>query len=288
MTNIVPGALWRPIDVGNRARRVKGRGLIGHVAVSGSTLLLPGPLSTRAADWTFYLPKEPYPTGERFAQLIDLDLQCWSSGAGNLTCPAFESQGGLGTTAQVNAEPWTGNQVESAATILAHLHVTEGTPLQDMGNSLAGSRGFGVHRYGIDPWRVAGGQVWSSSRGKLCPGDAKVRQIPAIVARAQQIVNGDDMPLTPTDVALEWYGVKFREDRNYAQVIHNIEDQAVAAATQLTGLTAAVSTLAQAYAAGRDDLTADELTAAVRQGIAEGGAAVIAAQEASRAAQPAT
>ena len=190
--NIVPGALWRPIDVGNRARRVKGRGLIGHVAVSGSTLLLPGPLSTRASDWTFYLPKEPYPTGERFAQLIDLDLQCWSSGAGNLTCPAFESQGGLGTTVQVNAEPWTPNQVESAAIILAHLNRTEGTPLQDMGNSLASSRGFGVHRYGIDPWRVSGGEVWSSARGKSCPGDAKVRQIPQIIARAIQIVNGDD------------------------------------------------------------------------------------------------
>lgn len=196
MPNIVPGALWRPIDVGNRARRAKGRGLIGHVAVSSSTLLVPGPLSTRSADWTFYLPKEPYPTGERFAQLIDLDLQCWSSGAGNLTCPAFESQGGLGDTAAVNSEPWSPNQVESAAMILAHLHTTEGTPLQDMGNSLTFSRGFAVHRYGIDPWRVSGGEVWSSSRGKLCPGDAKVRQIPAIVARAQAIVNGDEFDMS--------------------------------------------------------------------------------------------
>ena len=207
MANVVPGALWHPVDVGNRAKRKKGRGLIGHVAVSNSTLLLPGPLSTRSADWTFYLPKQPYPTGERFAQLIDLDLQCWSSADGNATCPAFESQGGMGTAAQVNAEPWTDNQVESAAIILAHLHTTESVPLQDMVNSLAGSRGLGVHRYGIDPWRVPGGEVWSSVRGKLCPGDAKLRQIPLIIARAEQLVNGDDdMPTLQEIHDAVWFG----------------------------------------------------------------------------------
>jgi hypothetical protein len=211
MANIVPGAIWSPIDVGNRAARRKGRGLIGHVAVSNSVKLVPGPLASRAADWHFYLPKDPQPGG-RFYQFIDLDKQCWSSAAGNATCPAFESQGGMGTSAQVNAEPWTDNQVESAAMILAHLHRTEGVPLQDMVNSLPTSRGFGVHRYGINPWRVAGGEVWSSSTGKLCPGDAKVRQVGQIVARAQQLVNGeDDMPLSDDDLRkvyeAVWFGI---------------------------------------------------------------------------------
>ena len=198
MPNIVPGVVWQPVDVGNRARRIKGRGLCGHVAVSSSKNLAPGPLATRPSDWHFYLPK----IGAAI-QYIDLDVQCWATGAGNSTMVAFESEGGLGTTAEVNAEPWTANQVEWAANILAHLHNTEGTPLQDMGNSLASSRGFGVHRYGIDPYRVAGGEVWSSSYGKACPGDAKVRQIPAIVARAQEIVNGDDMSATAEKLIAE-------------------------------------------------------------------------------------
>src|SRR6185312_6640416 len=43
----------------------------------------------------------------------------------------------------------------------------------------------------------------------LCPGDAKVRQIPAIVARAQQIVNGDDMPLTDDDLRRIYQAVWF-------------------------------------------------------------------------------
>jgi hypothetical protein len=175
MPNIVPGALWKPIDVGNRAARRKGRGLIGHIAVVNSTLLIPGPLATRPSDWHFYLPKNPYPTGERFAQLIDLDLQCWSSADANATCAAFESEGGVGT--DVNGL-WTDNQIEAAAIILAHMHRTEGVPLQDMVNSLPTSRGFGVHRYGIDPYRVPGGELWSKVYAKACPGDSRFEADP--------------------------------------------------------------------------------------------------------------
>ena len=57
-------------------------------------------------------------------------------------------------------------------------------------------------------------------------------------------------------------------------------------AQRVDGLTAAVSTLASAVASGRDDLTAEELTAAVDEGIRRGGAAILAAQEAARAANP--
>jgi hypothetical protein len=193
MANIVPGFIWHPIDVGNRAKRVKGRGAVGHVAVSGSVNLVPsGTPATRSADWHWYNPK----VGPGI-QYIDLDLQCWASGSGNRTLPAFESQGGLGTAAQVNAEPWNDNQIENAARFYAHLVETEGAPLQVMPNSLPGSRGLAGHRHGIDPWRCAGGESWSSSRGKLCPGDAKMAQLPVIVARASEIVHGSPTP-TPT------------------------------------------------------------------------------------------
>ena len=187
MPNVVPGALWHPIDVGQRAARTKGRGLVGHVAVSNNTLLVPGPLATRPSDWHFYLPKQPYPTGEKFAQLIDLNLQSWSNYDGNSSLAAFESQGGVG--ADVNG-PWTENQLESAAIILAHLHATEGVPLQDMGNSLPTSRGFGVHRYGVDPYRISGGEKWSTVYAKTCPGDQRFAQRGDVIARAQQKVNG--------------------------------------------------------------------------------------------------
>jgi hypothetical protein len=120
-----------------------------------------------------------------------MDLQCWASSAGNASLVAFESEGGLGTSAQLNAEPWTENQCQWAARILRHLHDTEGVPLQAMPDSLPTSRGFGTHRLGISPWRVAGGEVWSSANGKECPGNAKVAQVPHIIelARGGQMEN---------------------------------------------------------------------------------------------------
>lgn len=191
MTVVVPGALWLPVDVGNRAARRKGRGFIAHVAVSESPRLVPGPLSTRPADWTFYFPKDPTPTGQRFIQQIDFDLQCWSSVAGNATCPAGESQGGVNNP---NGEPWTDNQAESIAIVYAFGMEHEGWPDQLMPDSRPGSRGLGWHRLGIDPWRVSGGELWSSSRGKVCPGDAKIAGMPMILARARELFHGSPSP----------------------------------------------------------------------------------------------
>lgn len=220
MPNLVPGFTWQPIEVNGRAARRKGRGLIGHVAVSGAANLPPsGPSATRGADWHFYLPK----TGPGF-QYIDLDLQCWASLSGNASMAAFESQGGLGATAQVNAEPWTADQVENAARILAYLNETEGVPLQDMGNSLPTSRGLGVHRYGIDPWRVAGGEMWSNP-GKLCPGDAKVAQIPVIVSRAVEIRGGSPAP-TPAPPVANTYPLRLTWPFGKGQYVGDIKGPA--------------------------------------------------------------
>lgn len=54
-----------------------------------------------------------------------------------------------------------------------------------------------------------------------------------------------------------------------------------AAQTQITGLSAAVAALAQTVAAGRDDLTADELREAVAGAIQDAGAALRAAEDAT-------
>lgn len=202
MANIVPGAIWQPIDVGSRQARIKGRGAVGHVAVSASPDLVPsGPVDTRPADWHFYLPKIGNPDGSpRFFQYIDLDVQCWATMEGNSTLPAWESEGGLGADAEVNAEPWTENQLQSAAVIYAHLMRTEGAPAQVMPDSRPSSRGLAAHRFGIDPWRVSGGEVWSGP-GKLCPGDTKVGQLAEIVARAVAINANQEDPMTPQQAA---------------------------------------------------------------------------------------
>jgi len=92
----------------------------------------------------------------------------------------------------------TDAQVEANAQILAWAHKTHGVPLQLAPNSRPGSRGLAYHRQGIDGnWsgyayggRVSGGEVWTEHRGKVCPGDRRIAQLPAILARAKQIVNG--------------------------------------------------------------------------------------------------
>lgn len=99
---------------------------------------------------------------------------------------------------------WTGSnvpaltdaQVEANARILRWANETHGVPLQLCPNSRPASRGLAYHRQGIDgnftdghPGRVPGGEVWTSSPGKVCPGANRIAQLPQILALAQE----DDM-----------------------------------------------------------------------------------------------
>lgn len=99
--------------------------------------------------------------------------------------PAFGSWSGS------NVPPWTPEQIEALAKICAWGYKTHGIPLVACPNSKPGSKGIAYHRQGIDGnydnGRVPGGEVWSSSRGKVCPGDKRIAQIPQIIKRARQI-----------------------------------------------------------------------------------------------------
>ena len=81
-----------------------------------------------------------------------------------------------------------------------------------MENSKPGQRGVGWHRLGIDSsppfqpgYRVHGGEHWSTSVGKACPGDRRIAQIKSeIIPRAQAILQGAarldlSQDLTPAD-----------------------------------------------------------------------------------------
>jgi hypothetical protein len=76
-----------------------------------------------------------------------------------------------------------------------------GIPLAKLDDSSPG-HGIGWHRLGIDGnfpagilhGRRPGGEQWSSSAGKVCPGDSKIRGVvDDIIPRARDIANGDDM-----------------------------------------------------------------------------------------------
>jgi len=77
-----------------------------------------------------------------------------------------------------------------------------GIPAALIPDSKPGRRGIGYHRQGIDgslpDMRVSGGEKWSESRGKICPGDRRVAQIKAeLIPRVQARLN----PPAPTRVS---------------------------------------------------------------------------------------
>ena len=93
---------------------------------------------------------------------------------------------------------WTAEQVEAIAQLVAWLCREFSIPCEPIEDSRPGRTGIGYHRQGIDNWRVDGGEKWSGSTGKVCPGDRRIAQIPEVIERARQILAGgdeeDDMP----------------------------------------------------------------------------------------------
>lgn len=206
MPLLFPGAVWRPMPGSEkRTQRRKGRGVGFHIAVSEAPSIYGINLGT-GNDAHLYVRRDG-----GVEQNIDLDLVSYAGAAGNSTMIWVETQGGT-TAADVKSGRWTAAQAETLAQIAAWAHRTEGVPLQVMPDSKPASRGIGTHRLGIKHsrgvgavpgWLIAGGEVWSSAVGKECAGDARIAQVPEIVTRAQQIVNGqsqeDDMAQADID-----------------------------------------------------------------------------------------
>jgi hypothetical protein len=87
-------------------------------------------------------------------------------------------------------QPWTPAQEAAIVSIMVWAHRTHGIPLVLVPDSKPGRRGIAYHRLGCDPYRVAGGDKWSSAYGKDCPTQVRIARIPALIARANAIVNG--------------------------------------------------------------------------------------------------
>ncbi|WP_062077658.1 peptidoglycan recognition protein family protein [Demequina globuliformis] len=194
-----PGAIWKPID----AKYLPGRKLVTHnrvnlhVAVSEASSLHgyfngPGKPSSH-----MYLRKDGV-----FEQYVDTDYMAEADLEGNDATISVETQGGV---KNANGEPWTDAQVEALAEFYAWCVKTHGVSLRMATSSKLGdeSRGLSWHRLGIDGnfpdlpdiragrLQRGGGMYYSRSRGKICPGDAKIKQVPAVFSRAAIILEGE-------------------------------------------------------------------------------------------------
>lgn len=91
---------------------------------------------------------------------------------------------------------FTDEQVEAIAKIIVWCNKTHGIPIVPCVDSRPHSRGIAYHRQGVDgnfgsyayPGRVMGGEHWSKSRGKVCPGDRRIKTLlERIIPRAVQL-----------------------------------------------------------------------------------------------------
>lgn len=199
-----PGAIRKEITKHRTPLRVTNRAVILHVAVSEADSLY-GYFSGAVVASHFYVRK----TGV-VEQYVDTRFSAPANLYANSSAYSIETQGGV---RNANSEKWTEAQENALASLVRWLQQTHGVPRLVMPNSRPASRGVGHHRLGVDPYRVSGGELWSTAYGKICPGLGKISQIPGIV----RLSGGAAIPvsnpgnLLPGSVAYGSTGKRVRE-----------------------------------------------------------------------------
>lgn len=198
----MPGAIWRPITVNKSRWRLVPLRVNLHVAVSEAASLHGYFNAAGRVDSHFYVRRDG-----TIEQYVDTSVVAYADLEGNGSSISVETQGGV---KNADGEPWTAAQVEALARIYAWAVRTHGIARQVAKDSRPGSSSHGLswHRLGCDGnfpgaplhGRVAGGRRYSRQFGKVCPGNAKIRQVPAIYARAMTLLGS---PTAPTPIVQE-------------------------------------------------------------------------------------
>lgn len=188
-----PGAKWRPISVNYTRRNSTKNCVILHTSASASATSLHGWFSNKNANASSHFHVDDYGVVEQY---IDTDHISWANGEGNPRSVTIETQGdGNGA--------WTSATITALVKLIKWITGEHGIPVRQMASSKASEKGIGWHRQGIDGnfpktgilrGRVAGGQKWSSARGKVCPGTKRIQQIPALI---EAVKSGDVTPAAP-------------------------------------------------------------------------------------------
>lgn len=199
-----PAAIRKPLTTKTWRSITGPRRLILHTAVSSASSLWSYYNSNSVPYSHFYLRADG-----TLEQYVDTRHEAPANLEANDDSISVESQdrgGPFPSWSGSNVPPWTPAQLDALARLAAWLHEVHDIPLAALPDSDSGRRGVGWHRLGIDGnfpdgllggrLQRGGGETWSTSRGKVCPGDNRIRQIAEIIAQAK----GDDMS-TAKDVA---------------------------------------------------------------------------------------
>lgn len=110
--------------------------------------------------------------------------------------------------------PWTPEQVASLKRLIVWIMASQPQiPRRLARDSRPGPSSWGLswHRLGVPGYMVVGGIQYSTSRGKVCPGDRRIAQIPSLLSGASvpapTVPEEDDMQLADkipgTDLTVE-------------------------------------------------------------------------------------
>jgi hypothetical protein len=122
-------------------------------------------------------------------QWQDTIYQAEANGAANKRAVSIETADmGTGfpqwnTSDGTAVPPWTPAQLDAIVKLVDWICTTHNIPRTAVTDSLPTRRGIAYHRLGVPGYIVSGGEQWSSSRGKQCPGPKRINQIPGIIAR---------------------------------------------------------------------------------------------------------
>lgn len=187
---LMPGAIRKELTVQKGRKPMATYNRVGlHIAVSESKSLFGYFNQAGHPDSHFYVRRG---TPEQLAahqpatieQYVDTALRANADYEANDATISVETQGGLNNA---DVEHWDESQILALASIVAWAIATHGIKPQLASDSVAfsdTSKGVSWHRLGIDPWRKPNGMHYSTSRGKRCPGDARIAQIPQILELA--------------------------------------------------------------------------------------------------------
>lgn len=199
---IYPGAKKRLIDKWNQVKITRHRRVNLHVAVSEAESLFGMFSRSNSACSHFYVAKDG-----TVEQYIDTKYRSAADLHGSDSTISVETQGGV---RDPEGEPWTAAQVTALVALWKWARDAHDIKNQVAKNTQTNdnSAGLSWHRLGVEGNFAGrkgilaisykpGGIKYSSARGKICPGDAKILQIPGIWEAA----NGTVKPATPAKPA---------------------------------------------------------------------------------------
>lgn len=236
MAWILEGAIWKPLTVNKGRKALTQYNRVScHIAVTEASSLFGAFNKPSTADSHLYVRRGTAaqiadPNGMAdFEQYVDLDMRANADYQGNDATVSIETQGGVGPDA--NGGKWDPAMLRRLAWIWQTVRDAKGIPNQLATSSKydATSRGLAWHRLGIDgnfpalPNPLAGrnqrggGMYYSTSRGKACPGDARVLQMQTVF----DLGNGSiTAPVTPPPVIAPPAPTTKREPRRIPQIAY--------------------------------------------------------------------